>query len=179
MFEAAARVWRGAGNVGDLDGPQRRLRWRLDGLPDHVRAALPLVGRLATAQWEEFFGDTDMLNAAERDFREELRAVRTQVAQGLPVTRRWTIDADLGRAPAGRRDAVCYLWRITRDDEVRPVAVFISGTAMAVDDQNLPHEVAQAQETNGRSVVATLLGLDDPPAEVSVTTAGISLTMPD
>ena len=41
---------------------------------------------------------------AERDIREEMRSVRTQVAQGLPVTRRWTINADLGPVGVGSRD---------------------------------------------------------------------------
>jgi hypothetical protein len=49
---------------------------------------------------------------------------------------------------------------------------------MASSNQHLPQEVAQAKETEGRSVVATLLGVDDPPRQVSVATAGISMTMP-
>jgi hypothetical protein len=39
--------------------------------------------------------------------------------------------------------------------------------------------VAQAKETNGRSIVVTLLALEDPPEQVSVTTAGISDALPD
>jgi hypothetical protein len=50
---------------------------------------------------------------------------------------------------------------------------------MASENAYLPREVAQAKETNGRSVVSTLLALDDPAEQVSVTTAGISLTLPD
>jgi hypothetical protein len=46
-------------------------------------------------------------------------------------------------------------------------------------NEYLPREVAQARGTGGRGVVANLLGLDDPPAEVMVSTAGVSLTMPD
>src|SRR5205823_13534298 len=68
VFDAAVRVWRGRGNVGDLDGPQRKLRWALDGLPDRVRAALPLVEQLAMAEWDEFFGDPELLDVVERDF---------------------------------------------------------------------------------------------------------------
>jgi hypothetical protein len=48
-----------------------------------------------------------------------------------------------------------------------------------VDNDHLPSDVARAKETNGRSVVATLLALDDPPSQVMATTAGISLTLPD
>jgi hypothetical protein len=50
---------------------------------------------------------------------------------------------------------------------------------MASANEHLPPEVARAKETNGRSVVASLLGLDEPPEEPSVTTAGISHTLPD
>jgi hypothetical protein len=97
VFAAWAGVWRGNGNAADLEDPQRRLRWALDGLPDRVRAALPLVEQLSTADWDELFEDAELLEEAEVDIREELRSVRTQVAQGLPVTRRWTIRADRGR----------------------------------------------------------------------------------
>ena len=83
------------------------------------------------------------------------------------------IDSDLGTVPV-RRDAVAHLWRITRGDDARPVQVYISRTAIASANEHLPKEVAQAKATNGRSVVATLLALDDPPDEVFVTTAGIS-----
>jgi hypothetical protein len=43
----------------------------------------------------------------------------------------------------------------------------------------LPVEVAEAKDTNGRSAIATLAALDDPPEEVMVTTAGISLAVPE
>ena len=51
--------------------------------------------------------------------------------------------------------------------------------AMASDDGGLPDEVVAAKNTRGRSVLSTLVGLDDPPREVMVTTAGVSLTLPD
>ena len=105
--------------------------------------------------------------------------MRTQVAQGLPVTRRWTIDADLGEVDAFGRDATAYLWQIRRGDETRRIQVFISGTAMAVSLESLPREVVEARESVGRSVVVGLLGLDDPPDKVMATTVGISLTVPD
>jgi hypothetical protein len=56
--------------------------------------------------------------------------------------------------------------------------VFISRTALASENETLPYEVAQAKDTNGRSVVATLLAMDDPPGQLSITTAGISHTLP-
>jgi hypothetical protein len=92
---------RDGGNIRDLADPQRRLRWALDGLPDRVRAALPLVEQFATATWDEYFGATEVADA-EPHIREELRAVRTRVAQGLPVSRRWLVTADLGQVSAGR-----------------------------------------------------------------------------
>src|SRR5262249_14722775 len=121
----------------------------------------------------------DVIDQAEQDIREELRSVRNQVAHGLPVTRRWTVLGDRGRGAPQRRDAVSYLWEIGRGDETRVIEVFISGTAMASANEHLPREVAQAKETNGRSVVVTFLALDDPPETPSVTTAGISDTLPD
>jgi hypothetical protein len=177
VFDAWAGFWRG-GNVADLEGPQRRLRYALDNVPEHIRVGLPLVTQLAEADWDTFFGVTERADA-ERDIREELRSVRTQVAQGLPVTRRWTIVADSGEKMPVRRDAVSYLWPIRRGDEDRQIQVFISRTALISDDEHLPREVVQAKATDGRSVVVTLLALDDPPEEVSVTTAGVSLTLPD
>jgi hypothetical protein len=176
VFQAWAGVWRG-GNVADLNDPQRRLRWALDGLPDRVRLALPLVDELATADWDGI-AEVDP-EEAERDLREEMRSVRTQVAQGLPVTRRWTVDRDLGPVSAGRRDAIARLWQIARGEETKRVTVYISGTAMAVENEGLPQEVVQAKQTNGRSVVASLLGLDEPPEEVMVSTAGIGWPLPD
>jgi hypothetical protein len=50
---------------------------------------------------------------------------------------------------------------------------------MASDNRGLPDEVVAAKNTHGRSVLSTLVGLDDPPREVMVTIAGISLTLPE
>jgi hypothetical protein len=94
------------------------------------------------------------------------------------VTQRWTIAENLGKVSAGNRDADSYLWEIRRGDQTEQVQVFISRTAMASSNDHLPQEVAQAKESEGRSVVATILGVDDPPHQVSVTTARISMTMP-
>ncbi len=176
VFGAWNGVWHG-GNVRDLEDPQRRLRWTLDGLPERVRAGLPLTERIASAEWDGFFGEQEA-DDIEPDVRDELRSVRTQVAQGLPITQRWTIHENLGEVNAANRDAVSYLWRIRRGDQVEPIQIFISRTAMVSANEHLPQEVAQAKATEGRSVVATLLGLDNPPGQVSVTTAGISMTMP-
>jgi hypothetical protein len=166
----------GVANLRDIEDEQRRLRWEIDKLPERVQVGLPLVGQLASER-DTFFAATEP-DALEPDIREELRSVRTQLAQGLPVTRRWVIESELGTVSV-RRDALAYLWQVRRDDQLRGIVVYISRTAVASDDAHLPREVAQAKATKGRSVVTTLLARDEPPEEVSVTTAGISLTMPD
>lgn len=162
----------------ELRDKQRRLRWALDLPPDRVRAALPLVSHLAEADWNEYFRIVEP-QEAEPDLRDELHSVRTQVAQGLRVARRWIIVQDFGEISAGSRDAAAYLWGIARGDETRRITVFISGTALASADGGLPQEVVAAKHTRGRSVVATLVALHDPPAQVMVTTAGISRSLPD
>jgi hypothetical protein len=177
VFDAWNGVWHRRGNIHDLDDPQRRLRWALDGLPERVRAGLSLTERMASADWGEFFDGREAADT-ERDVSEELRSVRTQVARGLPVTQRWTIAGNLGQVSAGNRDSVSYLWEIRRGDQTERVQIFISRTAMASSNEHLPQEVAQAKETEGRSIVVTFLGVDDPPRRVSVTTAGVSTTMP-
>jgi hypothetical protein len=177
VFAAWDGVWHG-GNVQDLVDPQRRLRWALEALPERVRLALPVVERLAGSEWQAFFADAEPIEI-EDEVRDELRSARTRVAQGLPVAARWSVVADLGQVSAGRRDASAHRWEIERGEESRCVEIFISGTAEASSDQGLPAEVVEAKKTRGRSVLRTLVGLDDPPEQVSVTTAGISLTMPD
>ena len=177
VFSAWTGVWAG-GNVRDLGDPQRRLRWALDVLPDRVRAALPLVERLASSDWEGLFASADM-DETEREIREELRSARTRVAQGLPIFARWAVSNEVGQVPVAGRDASAFIWAIERGEETRTLTVFISGTAMALPDEGLPPEVVAAKQTHGRSVLSTLVALDDPPSQVMVTTAGISLTLPD
>jgi hypothetical protein len=111
--------------------------------------------------------------------RAELLSVHTRITQGLPVVGRWLAVGTDGRVSAGRRDATAYLWWIQRGGERRPVTIYISGTAMASDNDYLPDEVAAAKNTSGRSVLPQVVGLDDPPAEVSLTTAGIAFGLPD
>jgi hypothetical protein len=165
-------------SVADLADEQRRLRWLLDGLSDRVRASLPFVRYLSDADWQSYFRVTEPV-AAEPDLREEMLAVRTRVAQGLPIVGRWLVISDYGQVPAGNRDATAYLWELQRGEETRRVTVFISGSAMGSDNDRLPQEVAAAKNTRGRSVLSSLMSLDAPPGEVWVTTAGVSLTIPD
>jgi hypothetical protein len=176
MFRAWEGIWAG-GNIRDLSDPRRRLRWALDQLPARLRGALPLVEQMANDENDEFFAGADLVQV-ERDMRAELLAVRTRIAQGLPVVARWLVVADLGQVDSGR-DATAYLWRIRRGDEARPITVFISGTAMESANDHLPEEVAAAKNTHGRSVLSQVVGLDEPPTQVSVTTAGIRHGLPD
>jgi len=185
--EVAEKTWdllaqweecRNGAPTAQLQDKQRRLAWALEPLPERVRVGLPLVTRLSVAEWGDYFRVVEPA-IADPDIRAELQSVRAQVAQGLEVTHRWTIDADMGQMNAGRRDAVSYLWQIRRGDDTRRIQVFISGTAMDSGNDGLPQEVAQAKDTHGRSVVATLIALDEPPEQVMVTTAGVSLTLPD
>jgi hypothetical protein len=179
VLQQWAKCRTGAGPTDDLKDRQYRLRWELDSLPSHVRAALPLTASLAEADWNEYFRLVEPA-VAEPDLREELRSVRSQVAQGLPVVRRWMIVRDHGEVSASSRDATAYLWEIAREgDEDRRVMVYISGSAMASENSTLPKEVADAKDTHGRSVLSALVAVDDPPREVMVSTAGISWTLPD
>jgi hypothetical protein len=99
-------------------------------------------------------------------------SVRTQVAQGLPVTPRWTIDGYLGPIDVNR-DAIARIWQVARGDATFRITVMITGSALASNDEGLPPEVAEAKRTDGRSVVVSLLSLDQPPAEVMVSTTGV------
>ena len=172
LCEAWASVWDGPpANLADLRDPQRRLRWVVDNLPDDVRESLPLVRRLASED-DNYFANEPEWDEVEADLRAELRSVRTQLAQGLPVTRRWAIDDYLGKMST-RRDAVLHLWQIRRGDETERVEVFITASAIA-STEGLPAEVVDAKTTNGRSVVTTLLALDEPPPSVMVSTVGVS-----
>lgn len=170
-------VYAGAANLRDVDREQRRLRWAIEKLPRRAAGGLPLVTRLATAE-DTFLASNEPDPTMEADIFEELRSVRTQLAQGLPVTRRWFIDMYIGVVPT-QRDATAFLWQIKRGDETRSVHVYVSRTAMASADEYLPREVVDAKATAGRAVVVTLLALDDPPEEVMVSTAGVTLTLSD
>lgn len=151
------------GATDDLVAEQRRLRTLLERLPNDVRRALPLISEIA---------------AAEPDLREEVRAIRTQVEQGLPVVARWRIIAGPDEVSSSGRDANAYRLRIERDRESRPIIVYISGTAMASSNEYLSADVVAAKTTRGRSVVANLLSVDDPPREVMVSTEGVRWGLP-
>jgi hypothetical protein len=178
VFQAWEGVWNDGGNINDLNDPRRRLRWALDQLPGRLRGALPLVEQMANADRDQFFADADLAEV-ERDMRAELLAVRTRIAQGLPVVGRWLVVGSDGEVSAQGRDATAYHWWLQRGEERKPVTVFISGTAMASANEYLPNEVAAAKNTHGRSVLSQVSGLDDPPKQVSVSTAGIGFGLPN
>lgn len=177
VFQAWEGIWDG-GNIRDLNDPRRRLRWALDQLPGRARSALPLVEQMANAESAAFFADADLVEV-ERDMRAELLAVRTRLAQGLPVVGRWLAIATDGQVDPGGRDATAYRWLIQRGEERQPVTIFISGSLMASANESLPEQVVAAKNTRGRSVLPQILGLDDPPSQVSVTKAGIRFGLPD
>jgi TIR domain-containing protein len=86
---------------------------------------------------------------------------------------RWSVIAGGDQMPT-RRDAVAYIWTIRRDGEQHDIAVYLSRTALACDDSELPAEVVEAKATDGRSVAESLADVDDPPKELLVTTVGIN-----
>jgi hypothetical protein len=145
---------------------------------DRAGGALPLVEQMANSESDSFFADAALVEV-ERDMRAELLAVRTRIAQGLPVVPRWLVVRTEGSVSPGHRDATAYLWWIQRGGEERPVTIYISRSAMASDNDYLPEDVAAAKNTNGRSVFPQVVGLDNPPSEISVTTAGIAFGLPD
>ena len=168
--------WDRCRNVGaatdDLRAEQRRLRTLLGRLPTGLQKALPITADLSESTWQDYFQARTSAEV-EPDVREELRAVRSQVDRGLPIVARWRIVTEPEQVTSGGRDATAYLVRIERDRASREIVVYISGTAMATADAHLPAEVVAVRKTLGRSVVVKLLGVDNPPREVTVSTEGI------
>ena len=86
---------------------------------------------------------------------------------------RWRVVGG-GEKMATRRDAIAFIWTIERDAERHDIAVYVSRTVLACDDEGLPPEVVSAKATDGKSVVESLADIDDPPKELLVTTVGIN-----
>ena len=64
----------------------------------------------------------------------------------------WTVAEGPHNAGWSGRDAVGWVWILTNEQGARhPLAVWVSGTAMAVSPEFLPPETARARETLGRS----------------------------
>jgi hypothetical protein len=157
--------------TADLEDEQRRLRFALDRLPMRVAGALPLVTDLAEAAWAEYFRSRTPRDA-EAELREEIRSVRSQVVQGLPVTRRWEVIGGGEEVPTSR-DAAAYRFEIGRGNERRKITILISRSALQSEDHGLPAEIVEAKRTSGRSALGALISIDDPPDAVLVTTAGV------
>ena len=85
----------------------------------------------------------------------------------------WTVIGG-GERMSTRRDAVAFIWTIERQGERHDIAVYISRTVLACDDEGLPPEVVTAKATNGKSVAESLADVDDPPKELLVTTVWIN-----
>jgi len=140
-----------------------------------LREALPLVAHLSAAEWQSYFR-LHSFDEVEVEFREEFRAAANLLQSGMPPTRRWRIESAEGEVDPGGRDARALLFRIERGVDVRPVTIYIAGTALAVALAGLgelPDDVAEAIDTNGRSVVVSVLAIDEPPRKMMVSTTGI------
>lgn len=93
----------------------------------------------------------------------------TQAASGRP----WAIEGQATAVPSSGRDADGFAWTLRRGDDTHRIVVWISGSAMASGDSGLPREVVQAKQTKGRSVLGALVGQENPPVEVLVSSYGV------
>jgi hypothetical protein len=93
--------------------------------------------------------------------------VRRQVAQGLPVTRRWIIAEDFGQVSAGGRDASAFLWGITRGDETQRVTRCGSRSPTASGSRRRryqsPNAAYEPREVQRNPVAATTRALEQRP----------------
>jgi hypothetical protein len=76
----------------------------------------------------------------------------------------WEISANLGRHARTGVAARGWLWQITRGARVAQVVIEISATAWSSDPLGLPDDTRHALETDGRTELLKVLGLDDPPS---------------
>jgi hypothetical protein len=65
-----------------------------------------------------------------------------------------------------------YRFKIERKGAARQTDVVLSRSAMA--SKRLPDDVEQALRTNGESAVRGVLGHDDPPRKIHVSSSGIA-----
>ena len=73
-----------------------------------------------------------------------------------------------------RRNGMMFVWRIVRRAEPRNVEVFLTSDVLEFVE-GLPADLAVAVQTRGRSVVESLLTMDDPPQRMLVATDGITV----
>jgi hypothetical protein len=93
------------------------------------------------------------IGSADPDLREEVRATRSQVAQGLPIVPRWRITVGPDEVSTGGRDANAHRLQLERGGESRAIVVYISATAIASSNEPLSADVVAAKTTRRRSVV--------------------------
>jgi hypothetical protein len=79
----------------------------------------------------------------------------------------WSIRGGPEAGPWEDKDAIGWRWEIERGEETRRLLVEFSGLVMDADPSNLPGEVLEARETQGRGAVESILGRDDPPGRIS------------
>jgi hypothetical protein len=91
----------------------------------------------------------------------------------------WQIAGQIGPHGSSGVDAHGWLWEIRRGPEwpegdVRRVLVEVSGSAWSVDPATLADETAAAIQSEGKSEVERVLGLEEPPQIILCTTVGCS-----
>ena len=84
----------------------------------------------------------------------------------------WEIAGQIGSHSRSGVDGSGWLWELHRNGESAHVLVEVSGTAHAVDRAGLPPETREALETEGRSVIETLVARDELPRVVQCGTIG-------
>ena len=86
----------------------------------------------------------------------------------------WSIEGGARAVSSQGRDGTGHSWRLRRGEETHSVIVWISDSAMASVDAGLPTDVVQAKRTSGRSALEAVLTKEHLPAEINVTSGGIS-----
>lgn len=84
----------------------------------------------------------------------------------------WHIAGTLGPYARSGYDASGWLWEIERDHVAKRVLVEVTGTALAVSREYLPEDTRAAIDTEGRSEVDRVLGLEEPPRVIVCGTTG-------
>jgi hypothetical protein len=84
----------------------------------------------------------------------------------------WEIIGSLGPYARSGFDAGGWLWEIQRDGDAKRVLVEVTGSALASSIDSLPEDTRTAIQTDGRSEVAKILDLTDPPRVIVCSTAG-------
>ena len=87
----------------------------------------------------------------------------------------WRIVAgpvEFTSTPDGADIDMGWRWTIERDAVTRDVRVEIAGSRF--DSSNLPDEAVKAVTSRGKSAVEAVLGEDQPPTRIVVSSAGVT-----